>query len=265
MNQRNKPAVSNAKFAVFFFALLILIVGVSLIVKAVIVVRAGQFDDANRFTVGLDNGKNVEIISFSPDLKNATVFKFDKSPKLIEIGKILEIPIDGFVVFDSLNLDRGADVLLKETIFNYNRLKTNLTIIDLVRLYFLAKSIPNNSLEEVKVADINKTDINSVVGRLVIDDALEKDMQTIRIVNATEVSGLGSRLAKFITNIGGNVILVTTDSPRNKSVITYKNKKTYTVERLAKILGYDIIQESGNAVSDVSIIIGEDKLNVLPF
>ncbi|KKQ29054.1 MAG: hypothetical protein US43_C0009G0001, partial [Candidatus Levybacteria bacterium GW2011_GWA1_37_16] len=104
------------------------------------------------------------------------------------------------------------------------------------------------------------------VGRLASDTSIEKDHQTIRIINGTEVIGLGNRLARLITNMGGDVIIVaTSDSLIKKSSILYIDKKTYTVERLQKVLGYEVAKEENNAISDITIVIGEDKLNSLPF
>jgi len=60
-------------------------------------------------------------------------------------------------------------------------------------------------------------------------------------------------------------LVMTEDKPRKKSVITYIDKKTYTVERLQEVLGYEAIKEPSNAMSDVTVIIGEDKLEAIPF
>jgi hypothetical protein len=107
---------------------------------------------------------------------------------------------------------------------------------------------------------------DNIVGNSVNDDLIEKDNQTVQIINRTNVSGLGGRLAKMITNMGGNVILVMSeDNSIKKSAITYIDKETYTVKNLQKILGYEAVREPSNAMSDITIIIGEDKINSLPF
>ena len=66
--------------------------------------------------------------------------------------------------------------------------------------------------------------------------------------------------------MGGNVIIVATSgSPQKKSKISYIDKETYTVRRLTKILKYETIRESNNAISDITITIGDDKINTSPF
>ena len=264
--KQKKSAQSNTKIAIVFFAFLAFIVGISIIFKLITVVRAGQFDSSKRFTLTITNGKNIEVISLSPDSKEISVFKLNDSVKFAEVGRFLEIPIDGFIVQNSLDLNQKVDSLFVKTILNYNKLKTNLTIIDLLKLTMLARTIPESSVNVKIVGDVNGLELDKVVGRLASDTSIEKDHQTIRIINGTEVIGLGNRLARLVTNMGGNVIIVATEnSSKKKSVILYIDKKTYTVERLQKVLGYEVAKEENNAISDITIVIGEDKLNSLPF
>lgn len=264
--KEREQAISNAKIAIIFFAFLIFIVAISLIIKVIIVVKQGQFDASRRFTLSITNGRNIEVMSLSPSSKNITVFKLNDSVKPADTGRLLEIPIDGFVALDSLDLNQKISPLFMKAIYNYNKIKTNLTIIDLFKLAMLAKTIPEGSINVRIVKDASRLELDKVVGRLAIDDLLEKEQQTIQIINGTDVVGLGNRLAKFITNMGGDVIIVaTSDSSIKTSAISYIDKKTYTVERLQKVLGYEAIRKADNAISDITIIIGEDKLNNLPF
>ncbi len=265
MKKKIEQSISNSKIAIVFFVFLTFIVGISLILKVAAVIKDSQFDDSKRFTLSLTNGKNIEVISLSPDSKDITVFKFDSNVKFEEVGRILEIPIDGFITFKSQDLNQKISLLFKSAVFNCNNLKTNLTIIDLLKLAISARAIPENSINTIIVKDPSKLDLGKV-DRLVIDSFIENERQTIKIINGTGVSGLGSRLARFITNMGGNVIMVATENGKEKkSYISYIDKRTYTVKRLQKILGYEVVRNKDNTLSDVTIVIGEDKLNNIPF
>ncbi|MDP2585457.1 MAG: LytR C-terminal domain-containing protein [Candidatus Levybacteria bacterium] len=266
MKKQKESALSNTKIAIVFFILLVFIVGISLTVKVITVLKNGQFDSSKRFTLTIANGKNIEVMSLSPDLKEIVVFKLNDNVNLVEAGRFLEIPIDGFIVQNSLDLNQKVDSLFVKTILNYNKLKTNLTIIDLLKLTMLARAIPESSVNVKMVGDANGLELDKVVGRLANDTSIEKDHQTIRIINGTEVIGLGNRLARLITNMGGNVIIVvTSDSLMKKSVILHIDEKTYTVKRLQKVLGYEVAREENNAISDITIVIGEDKVKNLAF
>ena len=264
--KQKKEVASNTKIAIIFFIFLTFIVGISLVIKVAAIIKKSQFDDSKRFTISIANGKNVEIMSLSPNPKSVAVFKLNDNVRVEDVGRLLEIPVDGFISFKSQDLNQKIDSLFTNTVFNYRNLKTNLTIVDLLRLALFTKNIPESSIIVERMEDTRELEADKIIGRLVIDSLIEKDHQTIQIINATVVSGLGNRLAKLITNMGGNVILVTTeDSPRKKSAITYIDKKTYTVEKLQKVLGYETVKESGNAMSDITIVIGEDKLNTVSF
>lgn len=264
--KEREQAISNTKIAVVFFVFLTLVVGISLIFKVIAVMRSSQFDDSKRFTLSIADGKNIEIMSLDPGLKDITVFKLKDNIQPYEAGRQLAIPIDGFISSDSLDLNQKADSLFIKTILNYGRLKTNLTIVDLFKLAMFIRTIPESAIN-VKIAeDASGLGWDRVVGRLVGETLIEKDNQTIKILNGAGVDGLGNRLARLITNMGGDVIMVATeDRLINKSKISYIDKKTYTVERLQKVLGYEAVKEAENAISDITIVIGKDKITENPF
>ena len=266
MKQKREQSVSNAKIAIVFFAFIIFIVGISLIFKLIIIISNGQFDSSRRFTLSITNNKNIEIMSLSPSLNNITIFKFNDTLSSSQAGRLLEIPIDGNIESKSINLNQSANSLFMNAVINYNKLKTKLTIVDILKLLILTKTIPESAVDTVTVGDQGGLVKDNIVGNSVNDDLIEKDNQTVQIINRTNVSGLGGRLAKMIANMGGNVILVMSeDNSIKKSAITYLDKETHTVDRLQKILGYEVIREPSNAMADITIIIGEDKVNSLPF
>lgn len=266
MKRKTAPVVSNTKIAIVFFVFLAFVIGISLTSKLIALIGASQFDDSRRFTLSITNGKSTEIMSFSPVTKNVVIFKFDENANVTDAGKLLKVPIDGSITHSSLDLDIRVDALFINTILNYGKIKTNLTVIDLIRLTVLAKATPESAVNIKRVGDPDGLDLDNLVGYLVSDPQIEKDNQTIKIVNGAGVSGLGNRLARLITNMGGNVIIVaTSDSPVSKSFISYIDDKTYTVNRLEKILGYKATKGTDNAVSDITITIGEDKVNASPF
>ncbi|MDP2649528.1 MAG: LytR C-terminal domain-containing protein [bacterium] len=264
--KKKEIAFSNTKIAIVFFVFLAFIVGISLIFKTITLIRASQFDDSKRFTLSITNGKNIEVMSLNPGSKEIAVFKLNNMISSLEAGRLLEIPIDGFISDGSLDLNQKVNSLFMNAVFKYNKLKTNLTIIDLFKLAMLARTIPESSVKGRIVGETSELDLDKVVGHLVSDSFIEKDNQTIQIINGTDVGGLGNRLARFVTNMGGDVIIVATEeSTVKKSKISYFDKKTYTVERLQKVLGYEAVKEVNNGISDITIVIGEDKLNSIPF
>jgi hypothetical protein len=267
MKKQKETAPSNTKIAIVFFVFLAFVVLVSFIFKIADVVRVSKFDSSKRFNLSVTNGKNIEIISLSPVSKNIVIFKLNDGMNIAEVGRFLEVPIDGFAAHNSLVLDGGLNSLFFSAICNYKRLETNITIIDLLRIAMITKTISESNIDTRTIkSGSSGLELDKIVSHLVNDDLIEKDNQTIQIINGTGVSGFGNRLARLVTNMGGNVIIVaTSDSLINKSSISYIDKKTYTVEKLQKMLGYEVKKEIGNAISDITITIGEDKVNAAPF
>ena len=89
---------------------------------------------------------------------------------------------------------------------------------------------------------------------------MEKENQSVVIINTTSVSGLGLQVGRFVKNMGGKVVQISTENiPRKKSEILYNGEKTYTVERLNRIFGFKLSRVDRELVGDITIIIGEDN------
>jgi len=266
MKEKREQENHNAKIAVVFFVFLAFIIGLSLVAKVIGVIANGKFDSSRRFNLIITNHKDTEVVSFSSS-KNIAIFKLNKNIKPLKAGQFLEVPIDGYIEYDDLDLNQKINTIFLNSTLDYFKLKTNLTTIDLLKLFFSTAGIAGADVT-MKTVDyqMESAEVDRILSRLVADELIEKDNQTIQVVNGTDITGLGNRLARLITNMGGDVIIVaTSDSPKKKSVISYMNNKTYTVERLEKVLGYPAVKEGNNAISDISIIIGEDKVSASPF
>lgn len=267
MTKQKESTLINTKIAIIFFIILLFFVSLSLVFKIVLVVKAGQFDDSKRFNLTISDNKNLEVMSLSPPAKTITVFKLNRNIGSYEAGQFLKVPIDGFIAQNSLDLNQRADTLFLKAIFNYKKVQTNLTIIDLLKLLVFSKTVAPSAVNTKNISeDLIPSELDKIVGQLVSDELIEKDNQTIQIINGTQISGLGNRLARLITNMGGNVIIVATENSQKKeSSILYIDQKTYTVEKLHKVLGYSAIKAGANAISDITITIGEDKVSSPPF
>lgn len=261
--KRNLKKKTNINIAIVFTAFVVFIVTISLISKILVVLRQSQFDDQHRFTTTVSNTKNIEIISFSPIARTIGVLKLSENLDPKTINKFLAIPVDGFVFEDSLDLNQKVDSLFLRMILDSKKLKTNLTIVDLLRLFALAKKLPENGINEIFISqDLSPSEIDGVVSQLINDETIQKERKRIEIINGTNVSGLGNRLARLITNMGGDVIIVATGNrPEKVSTISYNDDKSYTVERLAKILNFKSVNVQDKGIADITIVVGEDSVN----
>ena len=260
---------NNTKVAIIFIAFVAFIVSASLVFKFIYILSQSKFDDSKKFTLAVSNKKAQEVILFSPGSAKVTAISSSltilklENDIAIPASQFLAIPVDGFVRSEILDLNQKIETLLAKMILNYKKMQTNLTMVDLIKLFVFAKRLPERETNVKNIPkDISIGEIDSMVTRLVNDEQIEKDSKTIQIINGTNVAGLGNRLARLVTNIGGDVIIVATaNRPQKYSEITYIDDKSYTAERLGEILGFRTIKVSDRKIADITIIIGEDSIN----
>ena len=267
MKQKKESGSSdNSKIAIIFLIFICLVVVFSLMLKLVLLIQQGHFDEDKRFSISVSDNKSIEVLSFAPNTRSIVIFKLDSNMKFSDTASFLEIPIDGFIKSGSLDLNQNINSLFFNILIKYNKLSTNLTIIDVLRLFIFARTVSEKSVNIKSISqDLSTADIDGIVGRLINDELIAKDSQTIQIINSTDVHGLGQRLARLVTNIGGNVIIVETGESKAESSISYAGQKTYTVDRLAKILNFKTVKIDNKAIADIVVTIGENKLNSIRF
>lgn len=273
MGRRKKNVPNNnLQIATFFVIFVGSLVVISILLKLFLLVKQSSFDGNHRFTVllaGDGKGKKT-IISVLPETQSISVLNIRGEIGTSRVGRFLESPIDGKISYPSFsgNLNqKDVEKTLGAMILGYKNLQTNLTIIDVIRLWYFSRTLLSSStlVEEIPTT-LEEGRIDKISYSFLSDPAVIKDKLSIQIINGTEITGLGNRLARFINNMGGNVIAVSTsDRIVNHSEISYVGKKTYTVERLQKVLGFLEKETQQLGVSDITITIGNESLNSLVF
>lgn len=194
------------------------------------------------------------------------------------------LPIDGYLDF-SEKFQMDSDILISEIrkdpffIFaSLPHLKTDLTPFELLKLKMEISSVRFDKIQrislenldvlqkerladgtEVFVADPVKLD--SQFSNM-IDPKLQSEHKTIAIFNSTSHPGLAQKAARIITNIGGNVIIITNSQNQLKftKVIGEKSK---TLDRLKQIFHKnDTIEaqaeDQTSSRAEINIFLGED-------
>ena len=262
-----KKQSNNLNLAVLFIGVVLFFTTISIGFKIFFLVKESKFDTKHNFNVEVKDLSNINVISFSPKQNKIFVIEVDEKVKTNNIGSLLGLPIDARVnLFDNeFESNHISSVLIKSS-FSFPKKLENMTVLDAIRLALFAKSVSPNSLVIEKLSyDLINTDQNSLIESSFKDSTIDDEKKAIEIVNATDVFGLGGRLANLITNIGGDVILVSTKEKSKTSKIIYSNKKSYTVERLSKYLGFPIEETDKESVADVIIVIGEDAFSEIKF
>lgn len=269
MRRRRNPEKQSIKMAFVFVFIVVFFILISLVFRAVSLIGKSSFDGVHRFTIKVASKeeKVSKIISFAPDTTSVSILYLSQSEK--EVERLLKIPIDGSITASfPADLSDGKDVShdLQTFMFAYGSIKTNLTIIDLIRLYLFAKSVPapNFTYREISFP-LGDEKGDKILSYLFTDYTLSKEAASIQIVNGTNVAGLGNKLARLISNMGGNVISVSTSEKAIKTSEILYLDSSYTVERLGKVLSMKKRQMEKPMLFDILIYIGEDFQKSLKF
>lgn len=251
----------NTKFAVFFVIFVCLIILASFILKLVQIIGQSKFDGNSRFTISVSDNKNLKILSFSPNTSSMSVLNIDGELKGLNVISFLAIPIDGVVQADFLDISKDASDLMSTVFLNFRNIKTNLTIVDTFRLLLISKTIPSKYVKTSDISTSLKADsVDKTIGSMLNDEKIVKEDVAIEIINATPVIGLGAKLARFVENMGGKVVQVSSEIvSRKTSMLLYNGDKTYTIERLHKAIGFKLTRSNRQSIGDITIIIGEDS------
>lgn len=268
--KKEDSGFGRAKVAIFFAVFIVLVALFSLIFKVLKIVEKSRFDNYHRFTISIANNQKTQVISFLPSEKKIWVLKIDgdlQSNSQNDLNKFLEVPMDARVEGSVLDLDSDVPVLMSSVLTGFRNFKTDLTIIDAFRLFLFSKTVPKDFIGTKDIStSLQSLEVDKTISSLFADAELARDGKTIEIVNAADVPNLGGRLARLITNMGGNVVLITTDNTIGKeSAIFYTGKKSYTVDRLSKILGFKDVESQNIGIADIKIVIGTDALPKLIF
>lgn len=262
MNHK-KAESSNLRLAVIFITVVVFFVLFSVVLKFAFLVKESKFDGNNKFNVQIIDPQKTEIISFSPSDNSISILKIGRRING-DLSRNLQVPIDGIIVYEKNFNDSKITSSLLAGFLNNKIYK--MTSFDLARLVLFSRRVQKSSTYTRNfVENYSPTQKFNILYLTFKDPLIFTENQSIEIINATDVYGLGNRLATFISAMGGNVIFVKGDEVLDKSQITYNDKETYTVKRIKSAINFPAVKTEERGVADVIIVIGKDSLKKLNF
>ena len=257
MKKAKKENIKSINLALYFGLLVLLIIIISISFKTIDIIRKSEFDSKNRFTVAVLNGKNLDLISVDPSIGQQTGIRVENAKSLDSIDEF-SIPVDVFVESDSDFSSESKSVFLK-MLLNKRELKSSLNVLDLLKLSIYSFGVDGEKFSYQNIRFGDEAKLNSLSSSEFIDETISQDKVNIQVTNSTEVGGLGNKIAKTITNLGGNVVLVNSSKDKVGDSVIYYKEKTYTVEKLSKVLDIKIEKNETNSIADIIIVLGEDQ------
>lgn len=197
------------------------------------------------------------------------------------------VPVDGWIVVKTSNTKcqradelfsfKCVDVLLKGTFLG--EFDTNLTTIDLIGIFLKLREMRDvTEYKEIALLDhvaydeqtlidgsssirVKEASLDALAKEYFQDQDLLSERLGVSIANGTGIKGFGNAIARVLANGGVNIVSVSTanDTDGTKSLIevTKQNKDSYTLGKIAHILGFkfevrELLKE------DIRINLGED-------
>ncbi len=265
---RKKQINKNLNLAFIFVFFVVCLIIISFIARFVFLIKESRFDSTHSFIAAFVSKNGIELVNFSPQNNSLYILDVGKTEKVENISQNLSIPLNGIVYTDKNNFSNKniSGELLKSS-FPFGDRLSGMTRLDALRLFLFLKSVPSTSVYD-RVLGSNPSDglLSSYITLTFLNPTVSKENESIQVINGTDTYGLGTRLANLITNIGGNVILVTTAvNNSNNSKITYSGKSSYTVKMLSDYLGIPAVNTGRRGIADVIITVGEDLAHTNKF
>ena len=252
--------------------------------------RNSIWDGQSRLVVVSQFEGNLKADVLLPEQKRRVEFKIPSELVVkvpfeygeYQVGKVFELgELDG--VGGKL-LTRSTQNLLGVEVVGFRiGNKTNLTWWDSLRwkeqIWFRSKktssiNLANSSgISEVTLGDDTKAYeareilIDELINLELFDQRVVKERLSVAIVNATGVSGIAHQTARIMTNLGGEVNLVTNQDIAESSVVVVRNKdliRSETVKGLVRLLSVTEVkvEENNDYRAEVVVVIGKDYVRI---
>lgn len=256
MKQAKHKEPNSVQKVIFFCLFVLLLIGISLGIRLVTLIRSSTFDGDHRYTIEIKKSNTeAKVISIDPANKKTVVLYITGKTALPKLDLIVGLPIDQ-VVTHPTTPDKSITSDLSDLLFNLH-----VNGYDMLRLITASKTIPSGDVTHLSYTyPFSEDAFDEKTADLVIDSGVTHDNQTVSISNASDISGFGNRFGRLIERAGGTVIAVNSSAASQQTTtLTYYGDKTYTVKKLERLLRITGVQKEGKVLSDIVITLGKDQ------
>lgn len=257
--KKSKKSGGNLNLAAFFLAAIFFLILFSFLVKFFIVFNQSKVNGKSPVNI-LVQGQENAVLAISPAEKKLSVILIKEDIDRKSASNLLGIAIDANINSESIIPSKGIKEEISDILLDYREIKTDLNFFDRVRIFIFVKSLSQDSIQEDTISvNSSKEKIDTVISPLVSDKNIQDEGKSVEVINASGIDGAGSNLARTVTNMGGNVILVSTSQDvSQESFIGYKGEKSYTVDRFSDVFNFEAKEYTGNSIADVIIVVGKN-------
>ena len=256
MRENKKSKNKSLRLAVYFGFLVFLIIATSIVFKGIELVQRSKFDGKHRFTIAVLGDQKSVLLSVAPGQGSFVIVEIPRAFSISDLKK-MSVPVDAYITSSSDSLSKKS--FFTKSILTLSKHETNLTIIDLIRLGLFSSGFDSEKINEVTLSKEDTNKLSTLVQDLFKDQSVIDEKISIQVTNSTPTQGLGNKVANYITNIGGSVVLVKSTSEEEQRSKIYYFEKSYTAEKISKYLNIPLEKTEKYGIADVIIILGKDR------
>lgn len=119
------------------------------------------------------------------------------------------------------------------------------------------ETLPDGSV----VREFDEARFDTLIGQTLEEDAIRKEGLRVRIVNTTDMVGLGNRAARTVSHAGMSVIMVENDTPAQKECSLTAKKSLWSsmsVSFMKTFFHCSVLTGSEDEQADLTIRLGQD-------
>lgn len=269
-NKKVSTSKNSLRLLMFFLIVVVLLITISIIYRFIALTQNSVFDSDYLFTIAFVKDRNLDIVGINARDKKLSHLQLRGVKDLTQAKQLLGIFINGQInLAQTFQGAREVDSHISDALLKKRGVSTSLTFYDLLRLFLVVKGIPRANISQQTISlPQNGTIIDDITRSFFVDPKIVEDNVTIEIRNGTSIPGLGKRLERAITTMGGTVISVTNaDKIVTTSQIEYREEKknSDTLKRLQRLLLMPAIPLSSPTLSDIIITIGKDRVKEINY
>lgn len=270
MRKRKKRTNNIAYLKLFILAVFFLSI-VSIFIRSakLYIGRSNKWESFNLLVLG-ETDRTFDLVSLDKKKRTVSIVRILEaqiSPDKTRLEKsiLLGVPVDAQLRQKSSGTRKNSNISqfskssLVSILTTRNFIFENMNAFDLLKIYFYNLSIPKSNVRRVEVERVES--LSQDIYDYFRDQVVVNEGQSIEIVNASEVDGLGGRVARMLENVGFNVVSVSS-SGKQSSRLIYRGEYNYTVKRLVSIFSsqgkFQVEQKQESSVADVTVILGSD-------
>lgn len=267
--QKRQDPITYLK--VFLFIVFVLIT-ISLGLRLFKLVSTRKFNSYS-FNILLVTKDAAKIVHIDSDAKAISQVRIDR-----EEGKNLEnlrtkteisyeLPLDAVVerknekeISNFLSFQSIFEMLLNPSSAKFSGLNS----LDVFKAYLVSKSVNDAKKTSTNLLGKNKIDARSFLKDIVGEETLLNEKTSVEVVNATDVSGLGTSVAQMLETAGFDVVSITSGKSQKNTKLVKRVESSEAVKRLERVFGIQAQKQENTAIADITLIIGDDfaqKLN----